>query len=138
MTEVLYLSWGGSGRTKTIRRALERAGELDAALVYLAVLDSDHFGDLNTTMSSVVEQELHWLLEAQLDLTKDQVGQPERQTRVIVRKGNVLDLAVETAKGAGVDEILIGSPVPTIGSLETAAQVAAELSSQTDLPTMIL
>lgn len=138
MSELLYVGWGGSGRTATLRAALERAAVSNAGLVYLAVLDEDHFGDLDPTMTRIVEEELLWLLETEVDLAKSQTGHAELETRVLLRGGDVIELTVDTTVAAGVHAVLIGSPVSPVGSLRTAEAVADAISAGTRLPTHIL
>ena len=65
---VIYVSWGGTGRAASLRQALHRAEEDERAFTYLAVLDDEHFDDLDHSVIELMVEELEWLLDAQLEL----------------------------------------------------------------------
>ncbi|MCP5033979.1 MAG: hypothetical protein GY939_19430, partial [Actinomycetia bacterium] len=80
---ILYVSWGGTGWAASVREAMRRAmtdnvdgdGENgQRGLRYLAVLDDEHFADLDDNMLALVTEELRWLIDAQLELTRRQLG----------------------------------------------------------------
>ena len=75
---ILYVSWGGSGRAASVRAAmrlaLEQPEESGRGLRYLAVLDDEHFADIDDNLLAVVSDELRWVLDAQLELTRNQLG----------------------------------------------------------------
>lgn len=110
--EVVYVSWGGTGRAASVRRAMEHAKETGRGLVYLAILDDSTFGDLDDATRELAKDELGWLLDAQLDLTKSQTDAGELAVRVLVRAGDVADEIVEVVDTLGQTDVLIGAPVP--------------------------
>lgn len=109
--ELLYVSWGGTGRAATVREALGRAGKSGRGLVYLAILDDSAFGDIDDTMLDLARQELAWLLDAQLELTRSQTNLDDVPVRVLVRTGDVVDRVAEAAEATAPTEVLIGAPV---------------------------
>lgn len=113
---ILYVSWGGTGRVASVyeamRRAAEVTGEEHRGLRYLAVLDDDHFADLDESLLAVVTDELAWLLQAQLTLTCRQLDVPNLPVEVVVRRGDVLDAVVDVLDEHHDAEVLIGAPVP--------------------------
>ena len=123
-SEVLYVSWGGTGRAATVREALGRAGAADRGLVYLAILDDSAFGDLDDSMLDLARQELAWLLDAQLELTRSQTNLEDVPVRVLVRTGDVADRVVEAAESVGAVEVLVGAPVTVAGGAAVADLVA--------------
>lgn len=118
--EVLYVSWGGTGRAATVRHALIQAGRTGRRMAYLAILDDGAFGDVDPAMLDLASDELSWLLDAQLDLTKRQTNLDDVPVRVLVRSGDVVARVVEVAEAGEVSEILIGAP----GSLADTGSVA--------------
>ena len=118
--EVLYVSWGGTGRAATVRQALIRAGRAGRRMAYLAILDDGAFGDVDPAMLDLASDELSWLLDAQLDLTKRQTNLDDVPVRVLVRSGDVVARVVEVAEAGEVSEIFIGAP----GSLADTGSVA--------------
>ena len=110
--EILYVSWGGTGRAATVREAMLRAGAAGRGLAYLAILDDSAFGDIDTVMLELAREELAWLLEAQLDLTRSQADLGDLSVRVVVRTGDVVDRICEEVQKTGGTEILIGAPGP--------------------------
>ena len=110
--EVVYVSWGGTGRAASVRRAMEHAKGADQGLLYLAILDDSTFGDLDDATLELAKDELAWLLDAQLDLTKSQTNAEELPVRVLVRSGDVADEIVAVVDSLGQSEVLIGAPVP--------------------------
>lgn len=110
--ELVYVSWGGTGRAATVREAMSRAGAAGRGLVYLAILDDGSFGDIDAAMLELAREELAWLLDAQLELTRSQTGLDEVAVRVVVRTGDVADRICELAQTTGGSEILIGAPGP--------------------------
>jgi len=139
-TEILYVSWGGTGRAASVRQAMRRAVAEQRPLRYLAVLDDDHFSDLDRPMIDLVANELGWLLEAQIELTRSQIGAEDLPVSVEVRSGRLVDLVAETvAAAAGPNDenlVLIGAPVPVAGhdSIQTLIdQIAGQTGSKVDL-----
>jgi len=113
--ELVYVSWGGTGRGATLRAALERASREEKGLLYLAVLDDGHFADLDEAFTAVVRDELAWLLNAQLDLTKSQAGADDTPVRVLIRGGDVVDEVAEVVTAMGDTDVMIGAPIPLAG-----------------------
>jgi len=116
--ELLYVSWGGNGRTVALRTAFEEALQRDKSLLYLAVLDEDHFGDLDKKFLSLVVDELEWLLDAQLRLVAGQLDADGHPARILVRVGDVYTELGDVVKASAVDLIVIPEEVG-----ETAAQI---------------
>ena len=111
MSEVIYVSWGGTGRSEALRAAFERVGDAQADLRYLAILDDDQFGDLTPALSKTVKSELEWLLAAQLRMIDLQTEQDVGFT-IDVRQGDVEDVTLAVAKESGAELILLGAPLP--------------------------
>ncbi len=114
-SELIYVSWGGTGRGATLRTAMERASGAGQGLVYLAILDDAHFADLDAGFLTVVKDELSWLLEAQLEVTKSQLGVDDLATRVLIRGGDVVDQVADVVTTVGDTEVIVGAPVPLAG-----------------------
>ena len=112
--ELVYVSWGGTGRAAAVREAMTRAGAAGRGLVYLAILDDASFGDIDTAMLELAREELAWLLDAQLELTRSQTELDDLAVRVVVRTGDVVDRICELAQTTGDSEILIGAPGPQV------------------------
>ncbi len=127
--EMLYVSWGGVGRPASLRMAMQRAHDADRALVYLAILDSSSFDDLDATMFDLVTDELRWLLEAQLELARRQTGLIDLVTRVVVRRGEIDEEVRATVHAAGIDEVFVGAPLVAHGSQSTERLLAALAST---------
>ena len=140
--ETVYLSWGGTGRAASFRAALAEAAQAGRSMIYLAVLDDAHFADVEHEMLALAKQELAWLLDAQVDLTKRQAGWPDAEVDVLIRVGDVADEVVEvldTVRAANHAEIelVVGAPVPAAGG-HTAADLLAALEARTGLPVRIV
>ncbi len=129
---ILYVSWGGSGRAATVREAMRLALAADEAegrgLRYLAVLDDDHFADLDDATMAVVTDELRWLLDAQLELTRSQLGAEGLIVEVVVRRGDVVESVVDVLGERGQARVLIGAPVALSGhgSVDDLRQALAD------------
>lgn len=135
--ELVYVSWGGTGRAASLRSAMRTAAEADKGLVYLAVIDQATFEDLDDAMVDLVQDELEWLLEAQIELTKSQVDVGGLAVRVIVRRGDVDDHVAEVVATLGETSVLIGAPVATAGHGSVAAMIDA-LASRTGRPVTLV
>lgn len=131
--EIVYVSWGGTGRAATLRKALRRAHETDRGLVYLAILDDSTFGDIDHSMLDLAKDELAWLLDAQLELSKSQTGIDDVAIRVLVRAGDVAEQIVEVVDAVGDTEVLIGAPLPASGE-NAVADLLAVLAGRTTAP----
>ena len=123
--ELLYVSWGGTGRAATVRQALGRAGAGGQGLVYLAILDDAAFGDIDDSMLDLAREELAWLLDAQLELTRSQTNLEDVPVRVLVRTGDVADRVTEAAEAVHPVEVLIGAPVTVAATAAVADLVDA-------------
>ncbi len=128
--ELLYVSWGGTGRAASVREALRRAQADDRTLRYLAVLDDEHFADLDGAMIELVRDELHWLLDAQLELTRGQVGAGEVEVAIDVTVGRVADAVAGAVGGTSGVDILIGAPVPPAGD-ESVESLIDQIADRT-------
>ena len=134
---LLYVSWGGTGRGASVREAMREAVEQQRPLHYLAVLDDEHFADLDHSMIALLIDELRWLLEAQLELTRAQVGADDLDVSIVVRAGQVVDLVAETVDGAGETDVLIGAPVPVAGHHSIEEQIG-QIASRTGSPVRLV
>jgi hypothetical protein len=125
---ILYVSWGGTGWAASVREAMRQAGSGDRAatsvqaqgearprLNYLAILDDAHFADLDDSMLVLVKEELQWLLEAQMELNREQVAADDLTVEVLVRTGDVVDAVAEVVDRYGPAQVLIGAPVDVTG-----------------------
>lgn len=110
-TEVMYVSWGGNGAGVAVRSAFEAALQRDASLLYLAILDEQHFGDLDGPYLDLVVDELQWLLDAQLRLVADQLNAEGHPARILVRVGDVYDELHAVAQSSSIELILIPAEV---------------------------
>ncbi len=111
INEMLYVSWGGAGRPASLRMAMQRAADAKSALVYLAILDSTSFADLDHIMFDLVTDELRWLLEAQLELARRQTGLLDLETRVVVQLGDIGESVRNVVAAAGIGEVFVGAPL---------------------------
>ncbi len=142
VADLVYVSWGGTGRAASLRVALARAAENDRGLTYLAVLDDSTFADVDDRLLDLAVNELTWLLETQLDLIKAQTDLEGVDVRVIVRSGDVADAIAEVAQAMGADrssgaEVLIGAPVPVSGH-DSIADLVELLGQRVDLPVSLI
>jgi hypothetical protein len=122
---LIYVSWGGTGRAASLREAVRRAMSESRPLVYLAVLDDQTFADLDHSMLALLADELAWLLDAQTELTRAELGAGDLPLDVWVRTGDVVELVCEAVAETGQTEILIGAPVPVAG--HESVQVVIDL-----------
>ncbi len=136
---ILYVSWGGTGWAASVREAMRRAiiaganGDSKSGqrgLRYLAVLDDGHFADLDNNMLALVTEELHWLLDAQLELTRRQLGATDLAIEVIVSTGDIADAVVDALAEHGSAEILIGAPLPAHENIEA---LTSDLEARTEI-----
>ena len=122
--ELIYVSWGGTGRGAALRAAYDPAADADQSLTYLAILDPPHFADLDTGFIKLVIDELEWLLNAHMLTVAEASYKQVETTRVIVRTGNVDDEVVQLAKASGAQSIVLGAPI-AIGDTSVDELVAA-------------
>ncbi len=125
MSTIVYVSWGGTGRSSALRTAVLTAQDADKPLVYLALLDNDSFSDLDQSMLDLVADELEWVLEAQIEMTTAQVGAPLVPVRLIVRFGDVVVEVADVVAQLEKPRILVGAPVPVAGHESVTDLVAA-------------
>jgi len=109
--ELIYVSWGGSGRGAALRAAYDQASDAGQSLTYLAILDPPHFADLSPALIKLIEQELDWLLNAHMRTVAEASAKKVDTTRVIVRTGEVDDEVEALAKATGAVSIVLGAPV---------------------------
>ncbi len=136
--ELVYVSWGGTGRGATLRAAMERASESGKGLLYLAILDDAHFADLDGAFLAVVKDELEWLLDAQLNVSKTQLGIEGLPVRVVIRGGDVAEQVADVVATMGDTEVVVGAPVPLTGheSIESLMElIRSRVSVPVDLVT---
>jgi hypothetical protein len=135
--ELVYVSWGGTGRAATLRAALARAAAASQGLVYVAILDDSAFGDVDRTMIELAKDELDWLLRAQLEMAGKETGFEHVPTRVLVRAGDVAAEVIEAVQAVGRAEVVIGAPVP-VGQERAVAELVEHLSARLTAPVSLL
>lgn len=135
--EVVYVSWGGTGRAVTLREALRKANDQDKGLLYLAILDDSTFSDIDDAMMALAKDELSWLLDSQLELTKSQLGASDIPVRVLIRDGSVIDEVDEVVSTLGETEVLVGAPVPIAGH-DTIGELIDVLSARLSVPVSLI
>ena len=108
--EMIYVSWGGTGRGAALRAAYEQAAEAEQRLTYLAILDPPTFADLDSNLLTLVVDELEWLLQAHVG-TVAEASYSNVETQVVVRTGEVDDEVEELARSLGASNIVVGAPV---------------------------
>jgi len=109
--ELIYVSWGGSGRGAALRAAYDQAAENDQSLTYLAILDPPHFSDLDSNLIELIVEELEWLLNAHMRTVAEASNQRVESTRVIVRTGEVDDEVEELVQATGASAVVLGAPI---------------------------
>ena len=140
---ILYLSWGGSGRAASVRAAMLKAVAQDEStgrgLRYLAVLDDGNFADLDGDTLDLVADELRWLLDAQLEMTKRQLDAEDLIVEVVVRRGDVVEAVVDVLGERGPAEVLIGAPVTPAGSgYDTVEELRRALTERVEAEVSVL
>lgn len=120
--DLVYVSWGGTGRAASLRSAMRTASKVEGGLVYLAVIDQGSFDDLDDSMVDLVQDELEWLLDAQIELARKQLD-VRLDVRVIVRRGDVDDHVVDVVEALGETSVLIGAPAATAKHESVAAMI---------------
>ncbi|MCP5025865.1 MAG: hypothetical protein GY929_06230 [Actinomycetia bacterium] len=128
--ELVYLSWGGSGRGMAFRDAYDRAVSEERGIVYLAILDAPTFSDLDGPLLGFVIQELTWLLEAQLRLVDREEMATRVPTRTLVRGGDVADEVSQLVEALDTDLVLVGAPIP-FPDHHSVDELVAELARRT-------
>jgi len=129
VNELIYVSWGGTGRGAALRAAYERAADSGMGLVYLAILDPPHFKDLDRPLLATVVEELEWLLEAHVRMVKA-AAHRSIPTRVLVRSGEVGDEVQYLADAIDAEIVLVGAPVAVSG-WDSIDDMMASLASRT-------
>ncbi len=109
--EIIYVSWGGTGRGASLRSAYQQAIAANRGLLYLAILDEEHFSDVEDNLLNVVGDELQWLIDTQVRLVQQELGN-DVPVRVMVRSGDIDDEVTEVIQLVGTNLVLIGAPVP--------------------------
>lgn len=135
--DLVYVSWGGTGRAASLRSAMRTASQADRGLVYLAVIDQASFEDLDDLMVDLVQDELEWLLEAQIELSKRQIDARDLSVRVLVRRGDVDDHVADVVETLGETSVLIGAPVAT-EIHESVAAMVESLRQRTGRPVALV
>ena len=134
--EMIYVSWGGTGRGAALRAAYEQAAEAGQSLTYLAILDPPNFADLDESFLGLVVDELEWLLNAHMrTVAEASFGQVE-STRIIVRTGEVDDEVEALASSTQAENIVIGAPVDVGG--KTVDELVGYLRDRTGVEVSIV
>lgn len=139
---ILYVSWGGSGWAASVRQAMTRAAEAadgdQPGLRYLALLDDASFGGLDRVGGlDLVIDELRWLLDAQLELIRSQVGAQDLDVEIIVRAGSIVDTVAEVAEATEGALVAVGAPV-SAGGYPSAQALLDDLEARLGRPVLVI
>ncbi|MGI9610045.1 MAG: universal stress protein [Acidimicrobiia bacterium] len=121
----LYVSWGGSGTTDSLRNAARNAKESGTSLVYLGVVDDESFGDVDGATMEMLVEELNFLLRTQLVGVTRQIGAAELPTSVEIRRGDVAAAIADVASHINASAALIGGPLPIDADTDPDATIAS-------------
>lgn len=135
--ELIYVSWGGTGRGAALRAAYEQAADADQTLTYLAILDPPHFADLDGSLLTLVVDELEWLLNAHMRTVAAASPKQVESTRIIVRTGEVDDEVISLTQSSGADSIVLGAPIAT-ASGTTVDELVASLRERTGVDVSVV
>lgn len=130
--DIIYVSWGGSGRNDTLEDAARRAKDAGVSFIYLGVVDNQRFGDVAKPTMATLLEELEFILRSQTFAVMLQINGSGVQTRVVVRRGEIAEAIKSVAEAAGVSSVLVGGPLP-IRDQQTAVQVIDQLQIDTGL-----
>lgn len=134
--ELIYVSWGGTGRGAALRAAYNQAANDGQTLTYLAILDPPHFADLDKGLIDLVIEELEWLLNAHMRTVAEAAEAKVETTRVIVRTGEVDDEVQELAQATGAVAILLGAPIDVGG--KSVSELVAALRDRTGIDVSVV
>lgn len=134
--EMIYVSWGGTGRGAALRAAYEQAAESEQSLTYLAILDPPSFGDLDRGLLSLVVEELEWLLNAHMRTVAEASFGHVDSYRVIVRTGEVDDEVEALVRESGAGTVVLGAPIDIHG--RDVDELVAALRQRTGADVMII
>ena len=135
--DIVYVSWGGSGRNDTLEVAARRAKDAGVGFIYLGVVDNQKFGDVAKPTMETLINELEFILRSQTFAVMRQINGTGVETSVVVRQGEVAEAIKSVAKSAGVSSVLVGGPLP-IRDQQTAAQVIDQLRIDTGLTVTLI
>ncbi len=130
--DIVYVSWGGSGRNDTLEEAARRAKDAGVGFIYLGVVDNQKFGDVAKPTMETLLNELEFILRSQTFAVMRQINGTGVETKVVVRQGEVAESIKSVAEAAGVSSVLVGGPLPTRDQ-QTPAQVIDQLRIDTGL-----
>ena len=134
--ELVYVSWGGTGRGAALRAAYEQAAEEGQSLTYLAILDPPTFSDLDSELIKLVADELNWLLNAHMRTVAEASYREVESTRVVVRVGEVDDEVEALVAASSVEAIVLGAPVALGGT--SVEELMQALQKRTGVPVSIV
>ena len=134
--ELVYVSWGGTGRGAALRAAYEQAAEAGQGLTYLAILDPPTFSDLDQGLIKLVADELDWLLNAHMRTVAEASYRQVESTRVLVRIGEVDDEVEALVAASGAEAIVLGAPVAVGGT--SVDELVAALQNRTGVPVSVV
>ena len=134
--ELIYVSWGGTGRGAALRAAYDQAAEAGQTLTYVAILDPPPFSDLDQGLLKLVADELDWLLNAHMRTVAEASYRQVESSRVIVRIGEVDDQVEALARSTGADAIVLGAPVAVGGT--SVEELTQALQNRSGVPVSVV
>lgn len=134
--ELIYVSWGGTGRGAALRAAYDQAAAAGQGLTYLAILDPPTFSDLDQGLIKLVADELDWLLNAHMRTVAEASYREVESTRVVVRIGEVDDEVQALVAASGAEAIVLGAPVAVPGT--SVDELVQALQTRTGVPVSVV
>lgn len=141
MAELVYVSWGGTGRGAALRAAFVEAAEKGRDLVYLGILDARTFEGVDDVLAGAMADELDWLLRAQIRMIKSELGIDGIEARVVVRRGDVEEEIAAFVRDTGAEEVLVGAPVivpRTVQRAEGLDDLVGDLTRDTGVDVSVI
>lgn len=101
---------GGAGSRETQAKAVAYAAEKGCRLVFLLVVDTSFYGEVEPVLKEALREELRWIGDTLLYLAQRRAQEAGVEAEVVMREGDALEEIQAFVTETNPDRLLIGAP----------------------------
>lgn len=101
---------GGAGSRAVQEKAISYAQESGSKLVFLYVVDTTNVNGIEESLQVALQSELHWLGNTLLHIAQKRAENRKIPSRIVIRKGKVVDEIVSFLEEESADLLFLGAP----------------------------
>lgn len=141
MGSIVCATRGGVGSRVVEFAAIERAKKTGQPLVFLYVIDTGSFGELDDMMRPALRDELSWMGKTLLRIAENRAKTAGLKAEIVIREGSVREEISQYAAVTRASVLMLGAPSFTTATIfgdDEIEQFARSIQQSIGIPVEII